>query len=135
MGGLPEQRRTYFWEGLGRAVRELFILILKWMKSSILVDGLVIATLNEPTLCTTENTNARGKVRLPLHERNSSNNYPMPKLNHSWFFTMLKVPNGCFLLQQYLINSFYPNLFMRATYPQGTARSSLSSTSLLGGNN
>ncbi|KAG8475931.1 hypothetical protein CXB51_032965 [Gossypium anomalum] len=46
------------------------------------------------------------------------------------------VPNGCFLLQQYLINSFIPNLFMRATNPHNTANSSrLSSTFLPGGNN
>ncbi|KAG8475932.1 hypothetical protein CXB51_032968 [Gossypium anomalum] len=81
-------------------------------------------------LCTTENTSAQGKARLPLHERYLSNNYLMRKLNHSWFLTMLKVPNGCFHLQQYLINSFIPNLFMRAPYPHSIANSSrLTSTS------
>ncbi|MFQ6666032.1 hypothetical protein Gotur_032551 [Gossypium turneri] len=47
MAELLEQRRTYFWAGLGRAVRGLFILILKWTKSSIPVDSLVIANLNK----------------------------------------------------------------------------------------
>ncbi|KAG8475933.1 hypothetical protein CXB51_032971 [Gossypium anomalum] len=51
-------------------------------------------------------------------------------------YTREILPNGCFHLQQYLINSFIPNLFMRAPYPHITANSSrLVSTSLLGGNN